>query len=113
VQGLPKGGGMLGNMGRFNSPLSNMPKPNLSKIKISGKIPGKKVGGLGSDPIRLMKRFFLYKNMFGEGGGKIPGLNEMGQPMKMGSLVGGAPKKIGGSPGDIQGLAAARRLGII
>jgi hypothetical protein len=109
--------GMLGNMGRFASPLSNMPKPNVTGIKlgggkITGKIPGKKVAGLGNDPLKLMKRFFLYKNMFGEGGEKISGLGPGGIPKPAGSLNSG-PSKLGGSPGNVQALASARRLGII
>jgi hypothetical protein len=63
--------------------------------------------GLGKDVISLLKRFFLYKNIFGDIPG-IEGMTNMGPEMeKSGKNV----RK--SSPGNIQGIAGMRRMGMI
>ncbi len=70
-----------------------------------------KSAGLGNDPIKLMKRFFLYRNMFGNEGG-APELDPMGNPGGKMPLAGN-PMRPGAGVGNINALSSGRRMGLI
>lgn len=107
------------------------PSPKPAKIKATpmkaggtGFHPGgPRSAGVGAprepDPLSMAKRFLLYRHLFGEMGGS-PGLNKMGG---MGPVTGGVASGVGdnpiglpgstGAPGNLAGLATARRMGIL
>lgn len=93
--------------------------PKFGTTSGLGSIRGQR-GKFGADPVSMMKKFFLYRNVFGNMGGPPQGLGAMGQmtPVKAGIGSGLGPNPLGtpggmGSPGDISGLATARRMGLI
>jgi hypothetical protein len=93
LPGIPRIGRIYGS-GKGHLSVKSMPK------------------GLGNDPVHMMKRFFLYRNVFGNAGGQ-PELGPMGSMPKTGSLLGSDSKTKPSNIGDILALASARRMGIL
>ena len=65
----------------------------------------------GMDATTATKKFFLYKDIFGNAGGPPAGLDKQGSPLPAGSLTKPANKPgKGGGVGNLGVLAAARRF---
>lgn len=76
----------------------NLKIPKIPRIAKTWNTSGPHMSG-GKDTIGMMKRFFMYRNMFGNGFGNLPGA-----PMN---------QRSNDNIGDVQTMAAARRMGIM
>jgi hypothetical protein len=61
--------------------------------------------GLGNDVTHMLKKFFLYRNMFGNMSG-APNTDPMGNMRS-------SPEKPQENIGDVMAMASARRMGIL